>query len=440
MSGMITRRTLLRGAGTAIALPFLDAMRPRTLLAAPAAKAPVRLGFFFIPNGVNMEAWRPPKAPGQLPETLMPLKPVITKINHVAGLVHKGAMAQGDGAGDHARDSAAFLTGAHPKKTDGKDIQAGVSIDQFAAQQIGSETRLPSLELGTQGGAQSGNCDSGYSCAYSSNISWKTPSQPMAKEINPRELFVRLFGDPKARASEAEIAREASFLRSQLDLVLEDVKRLKSRIGVSDQAKLDEYLEGVRAIEKQIQGVEKGPKGPPPDLQVPTGVPGDHGAHIRILEDLLVAAFQTDTTRVATFMLANSGSNRTIPEAGINEGHHTLSHHSGDKAKLDKIKKIDLFYAQQFAYMLEKMNAVKEENGTLLDNVLIMYGGAIGDGNAHNHDDLPILLAGRGGGTLQGGRFLKFSGQPVCNLFLSMCDRAKIKAPTFGDATKRLPI
>ncbi len=436
----ISRRTLLRGAGTAIALPFLEGMLPRTLLAAPAAKAPVRLGFFFIPNGVNMEAWRPPKAPGQLPETLQPLKPVITKINHISGLAHKNAEAGGDGAGDHARDSAAFLTGARPKKTDGKDIQAGVSIDQFAAAQLGESTRLPSLELGTQGGAQSGNCDSGYSCAYSSNISWKSPSQPMAKEINPRELFVRLFGDPKARASEQEVAREAGFLRSQLDLVLEDVKRLKARIGASDQAKLDEYLEGVRAIEKQIQAVEKAPKGPPPDLQVPTGVPGDHGQHIRMLGDLLVAAFQTDTTRVATFMLANSGSNRTFPEAGVNEGHHTLSHHSGDKAKLDRIKKIDLFYVQQFAYLLEKMNAIKEENGTLLDNVLILYGGAISDGNAHNHNDLPILLAGRGGGTVPGGRFLKLSGQPVCNLFLSMCDRAKVKAVTFGDGTKRLPI
>jgi len=436
----ISRRAVLRGVGTSIALPFLDAMRPRTLLAAPAAKAPVRAAFFFIPNGVNMDAWRPPKAPGQLPETLAPLKPVITKVNHLTGLRHQNAESGGDGAGDHARDSAAYLTGARPKKTDGKDIQAGVSIDQFMAAQVGGETRLPSLELGTQGGAQSGNCDSGYSCAYSSNISWKTPSQPMAKEINPRELFLRLFGDPKARASEQEIAREASFLRSQLDLVLEDVKRLQSRVGASDKAKLDEYLEGVRAIEKRIQGVEKGPKGPPPDLAIPTGVPGEHGAHIRLLEDLLVAAFQTDTTRIAPFMMANSGSNRTIPEAGVNEGHHTLSHHSGDKAKLDKIKKIDLFYMEQFAYMLQKMNAIKEESGTLLDNVMIVYGGAIADGNAHNHNDLPILLAGRGGGTIPGGRFLKFAGQPVCNLFLSMCDRLKVKAAAFGDGNKRLPI
>jgi len=438
-SGGITRRTMLRGAGTAIALPFLEAMLPRTLLAAPAAKAPVRMAFFFIPNGVNMEAWRQPKTPG-LPETLAPLKPVADRVLHITGLKQYGAEAQGDGAGDHARDSAAFLTGAHPKKTDGKDIKVGVSVDQFAAQQIGGETRLPSLELGTQEGAQSGNCDSGYSCAYSSNISWRTPSAPMAKEINPRELFVRLFGDPKARRSEAEIAREAAFLRSQLDLVLEDVKRLQGRISVGDREKLDEYLEGIRAIEKQIQSAEKAAKAVPPDLQLPQGIPGDHQQHLRIMMDLLVAAFQTDTTRIATFMLANSGSNRTFPNIGVGEGHHTLSHHAGDKNKLDRIKKIDLFYVEQLATMLQKMDAVKEEKGSLLDNSMILYGGAISDGNRHNHDDLPILLAGKGGGSIQTGRFAKFSGQSLCNLFVSMLDRMKVKAAQFGDSTKRLPI
>jgi hypothetical protein len=435
----ITRRTMLRGAGTAIALPFLEAMLPRTLLAAPAAKAPVRMAFFFIPNGVNMEAWRAPKTPG-LPETLVPLKPVADKILHITGLKQAGAEAQGDGAGDHARDSAAFLTGMHPKKTDGKDIKVGVSVDQFAAQQIGDETRLPSLELGTQDGAQSGNCDSGYSCAYSSNISWRTPSAPMAKEINPRELFIRLFGDPKARQSEAELAREAAYLRSQLDLILEDARKLQARIGVSDREKLDEYLEGIRAIEKQIQSAEKAAKAVPPDLALPNGIPGDHEKHLRIMMDLLVAAFQTDTTRIATFMLANSGSNRTFPNIGVNEGHHTLSHHASDKGKLDRIKKIDLFYVQQLAYLLEKMDAVKEEKGTLLDNSMILYGGAISDGNRHNHDDLPILLAGKGGGSIASGKFLKFQGQSLCNLFVSMLDRMKVKAPSFGDSTKRLPL
>jgi hypothetical protein len=427
---------MLRGVGAAIGLPFMEAMLPRTLLAAPAAKAPVRLAFFYIPVGMNMEAWRAPKTPG-LPETLQPLKAFAGQINHITGLAHKNGEGLGDGAGDHARDGGVYLTGMHPKKTDGKDIQVGPSADQVAAQQIGGDTRFPSLEIGTEGGAQSGNCDSGYSCAYSSNISWRTASTPNAKEVNPRNLFIRLFGDPKARSSEAEIAREASYTRSILDMVNEDSKRLRARIGVSDQAKLDEYLEGVRAIEKQIQGAEKMAASPPPAIDLPSGVPSDHGEHIRLLMDVLAAAFQTDSTRVATFMFANSGSNRTFPSIGVTEGHHTLSHHAGDKTKLDKVKKIDKFYIEQFAHFLEKLNAVKEEKGTVLDNSMIVYGGALSDGNRHNHDDLPILLAGKGGGTIAGGRFLKMQGQPLCSLFLSLFDRLKVKAASFGDTAKR---
>jgi hypothetical protein len=432
----ISRRMMLRGTGAAIGLPFLEAMFPRTLLAAPAAKVPVRAAFFYIPVGMNMEAWRPPKTPG-LPETLLPLKPVAGSICHITGLQQKNAEGLGDGAGDHARDGSVYLTGMHPKKTDGKDINIGVSADQVIAQQIGGETRFPSLELGTDGGAQSGNCDSGYSCAYSSNISWRTPSQPNTKETNPRNLFIRLFGDPKARASEAEVAREASYTRSILDMVNEDSKRLRARLGTSDQGKLDEYLEGVRAIEKQIQGAEKMAANPPPSIDLPSGVPGDHAEHIKVLCSILAAAFQTDSTRVATFMLANSGSNRTFPSLGITEGHHTLSHHAGDKNKLEKIKKIDRHYIELFAGFLEKLQAVKEEKGTILDNSMIVYGGALSDGNRHNHDDLPILLAGKGGGTVQGGRFLKMQGQPLNSLFLSMMDRLKVKVVQFGDTPKR---
>ena len=432
----ITRRTMLRGVGASIGLPFLEAMLPRTLLAAPAAKAPIRAAFFYIPVGANMEAWRAPKTPG-LPETLQPLKNVAASLNHITGLAHKNGEGLGDGAGDHARDDSVFLTGMHPKKTDGKDINVGISADQVIAQQVGGDTRFPSLELGTDGGAQSGNCDSGYSCAYSSNISWRTASQPNAKETNPRNLFIRLFGDPKARASEAELAREASYTRSILDMVNEDSKRLRGRLGLSDQAKLDEYLEGLRAVEKQIQGTEKTAATPPPNIEVPSGQPADHGEHIKVMCDILAAAFQSDATRVATFMLANSGSNRTFPSIGVTEGHHTLSHHAGDKAKLDKIKKIDKFYIELFAGFLEKLQAVKEERGTILDNSMIVYGGALSDGNRHNHDDLPILLAGKGGGTVAGGRFLKMQGQPLCGLFLSMFDRMKVKAVQFGDTAKR---
>jgi len=435
----LSRRALLRGTGTAIALPFLEAMMPRTLLAAPAAKTPVRMAFVHFTNGCNMDLWRQPKA-GGLPETLTPLKPYVKDLLHITGLKHTNGEGLGDGAGDHARDAAVYLTGLHPKKTDGKDIAAGVSADQYAAQQIGGETRFPSLELGTDGGAQSGGCDSGYSCAYSSNISWRTPSAPMAKETNPRSLFIRLFGDPKARQSEAEIAREATYTRSILDMVLEDTKRLKNRIGVTDQVKLDEYLDGVRAIEKQIQGVEKMAAAPPPSIELPSSVPSDHGEHLRLLYDILAAAFQTDQTRIATFMLTNSGSNRMFPSLGLSEGHHTLSHHAGSKDKLEKVGKIDKFYVEQFAHFLQKLSAIKEERGTVLDNSMIMYGGGISDGNRHNHDDLPVIVAGKGGGTLASGRFLKMMGQPVCNLFLAMFARMKVKATTFGDGTRPLPI
>jgi hypothetical protein len=427
---------MLRGTGAAIGLPFLEAMFPRTLLAAPAAKAPLRAAFFYMPVGANMDAWRQPKTPG-LPETLEPLKKLAGSIIHITGLQHKNAEGLGDGAGDHARDGGTYLTGMHPKKTDGKDIMVGPSADQIIAQQIGSETRFPSLELGTDGGAQSGNCDSGYSCAYSSNISWRTGNQPNAKETSPRNLFIRLFGDPKARASEAEIAREASYTRSILDLVNEDSKRLRGRLGLSDQQKLDEYLEGLRAIEKQVQGAEKAAATPPPNIELPAGASADHGEHIRVMCEILAAAFQTDSTRVATFMLANSGSNRTFPSIGITEGHHTLSHHAGDKAKQDKIKKIDKFYIELLAGFLEKLQSVKEERGTILDNSMIVYGGALSDGNRHNHDDLPVILAGKGGGTLASGRFLKMQGQPMCSLFLSMFDRLRVKAVQFGDTAKR---
>lgn len=432
----ISRRALLRGAGVAMALPWLEAMGPRSLFAAPAAPPPVRMAFIFVPNGQNMDGWKAPKA-GGMAETFAPLKNVTQKVLHISGLAQKGAEAQGDGAGDHARDSAAYLTGAHPKKTDGKDIQAGVSADQFAAQQIGGETRLPSLELGTQGGAQSGNCDSGYSCAYSSNISWISPTQAAAKETHPRALYIRLFGDPKARESEADRAREALYTKSTLDLVLEDARGLRGKLGASDQSKLDEYLESVRAIEKQVQGV-KAAKAPPSGLEMPQGGDGNHEQHLRVMMDLLVAAFQTDSTRIASFMLANSGSNMSFPSVGVNEGHHTLSHHGSSGDKLKKIQKIDLFYMARFAEMLEKMDAIKEERGTLLDNSLILYGGAICDGDRHNHDDLPILLAGKAGG-VKSGRSFRGNGS-LCGLFLTMFDKAGVKAAKFGDTAKRVAI
>jgi len=435
MSRTISRRTLLKGAGAAVGLPLLEAMGAPLI----AQSKPVRMAFLYMANGVHPNAWTPKEIGKdfQLTPVLEPLAKVRQDLLVLTELWNAGANS-GDG---HYVKTGGWLTGTTITKTTGSDLRSGgVSMDQLAAQNVGNLTPLPSLELGTQNGAQSGNCDSGYSCAYSSNISWRTPSSPMAKEINPRALFIRMFGDPKARSSEAEIAREATYTRSILDMVLEDSKRLKTRIGVTDQAKLDEYLEGVRGIEKQIQGVEKIAAATPPSMELPTSIPQDHGAHLRLMFDLLAAAFQTDTTRVATFMLANSGSNNTFPGIGVTEGHHTLSHHASAKDKLDKIKKIDTFYAEQFSYFLQKLHAVKEERGTILDNSMIVYGGAISDGNRHNHDDLPVILAGKGGGTIASGRFVKMSGQPMCNLFLAMFARAKVKAVGFGDGTRPLAI
>jgi hypothetical protein len=441
----LSRRTVLRGIGASLALPAMEAMKPLGLAAAPAAaKPPLRMAFLFIPNGVNMQYWRP-AAEGpltNLPDTLKPLQNVRDQLLVISGLAHDKARAHGDGPGDHARSNATFLTGAHPYKTDGKDIRVGVSIDQFAAQEIGDETRLPSLELGTESGRQAGGCDSGYSCAYSSNISWRTPTQPMAKEINPRKVFERLFGDPEKVAGERDALAQAAARRSILDVVREDARSLRARLGVSDLHKLDEYLESVRYVEKQIQAAEKNPRKLPPaeDLpDLPEGAPRDTAAHLRLMADLLILAFQTDTTRIATLMFANEGSDRTFPALGVTEGHHSISHHGKNAEKTEQIRKIDHFYVQQLAYLLAKMQDIKEGKGTLLDNCMLVYGCAISDGDRHNHEDLPVILAGRGGGTIRTGRHLKLNKEtPMCNLFVSMLERMGVKAGAFGDSTGKL--
>lgn len=445
-SWRLSRRTLLRGAGAAVGVPLLDAMAPPTASAAvPGGKPPVRMAFLFFPNGANMAHWTP-SAVGplaDLPDTLMPLQGVRDQVLVLTGLAHDKARAHGDGPGDHARSNATFLTGCHPKKTDGKDIQAGISVDQLAAQRIGDDTRLPSLEIGCEGGKQSGGCDSGYSCAYSSNISWRTPTSPMAKEINPRLVFERMFGDPRKVADAREIARRTATRRSVLDLVLADARGLRNRLGAADQGKLDEYLDAVRHIEKRIQAAERDAgKGPPPAaaaMDLPDGVPRDAEKHMRLMMDLLTLTLQTDTTRIATFMLANEGSDRTFPSIGVTEGHHTISHHGKNPDKLEQIRKIDRFYVQQFAYLIEKLKGVKEGRGTLLDNCMIVYGCAISDGDSHNHGGLPVLLAGRGGGTVKPGRHVRFKQEtPMCNLFVSMLDRVGVQADSFGDSNGRL--
>ena len=442
MSEKLSRRTLLRGMGTAMALPLLEGMLPLSALAQSPKKIPTRMAFLFVPNGVAIENWTPATEGvlGQLPSILQPLEKVKGQINVLTGLTQQNAFALGDGPGDHARSAAAFLTGVHPKKTTGADIKLAISADQLAAQRIGKDTRFASLELGCERGGQSGDCDSGYSCAYSNSISWRSENTPVAKEVNPRLVFERLFGSGEEGEESESRFKRLRYRKSILDFVLEDASALRARLGGRDQRKVDEYLQGVREIEQRLAKLEEDN----PALFLagsvkPTGVPGDYAAHIRLMGDMMILAFQADVTRISTFMFANEGSNRSYRDVGVSDGHHDMSHHGRDPVKMEKKRKIDLFHAEQLAYILEKMASIKEPGGSLLDHSMVLYGGGISDGDRHNHDNLPILLAGRANGTLKTGRHIEYPNRtPLNNLFLSMLDRMGVPAETLGDSTGKL--
>lgn len=434
----ISRRALLRGAGAAVALPWMEAMAAAR---GPAPEGPRRMAFFYVPNGVHMKDWRPEKEGRdfELPWILEPLAPVKDELLVLSNLAQDNARAHGDGPGDHARSLSCFLTGVHPRKTDGANIEAGVSVDQVAARHLGAATRIPSLELGVERGGQSGNCDSGYSCAYSSNISWRTPTTPSAKEINPRLVFDRLFGGLAATGSADDRRRRSLYERSILDFVLEDAQSLRNRIGQNDRRKLDEYMTAVREIERRVaRADEDASRTADVATPRPSGIPKDYAEHVRLMFDLLVLAFQTDTTRIATFMFANEGSTRPYPFLDVPEGHHDLSHHGGDPGKHEKIRKINRFHVEEFARMLRLLQEAKEGERSILDNSMIVYGSGISDGDRHNHDDLPVLLAGKGGGTIETGRHVGYSPQPLNNLYLSMLDRMDVPCDRLGDSTGRL--
>ena len=430
---------VLRGLGASIALPFLDAMVPSFASAATQSAAPLRMAMFFLPNGMNMAQFLPTDSGGdfKLTPTLEPLAKVKDDITLLSGLCLNGARAQGDGGGDHARSAAAFLTGCHPVKTAGADIHNGISVDQVAANKIGSETRLPSLELGLDRGQVAGECDSGYSCAYVTNISWRSPVNPMPHEVNPAAVFERLFGSADEIANVQNRARRLTERRSILDFVADDSRSLESKLGKADQQKLDEYTTSIRQIEKQIEKARlESAKPIDPGMARPAGIPEDFEQHMRLMCDLMILAFRMDLTRVSTCMVAREGSERTYRWLGLSDGHHTLSHHGHKQEKLDAIAKIDLFHVQQYAYMLEKMKSIKEGERTLLDNSMVLVGAGICDGNRHNHNNLPILLAGRAGGTITPGRHVAVpENTPLCNLYLSMLDRMGVKQDRFGDST-----
>jgi hypothetical protein len=437
----ISRRTVLRGLGACVALPLLEAMGPQSAARAAEGRAPLRTAFVYVPNGKHMADWTPASIGplAALPPTLKPLEPMREELLVLGGLTLDPARAHGDGGGDHARAMATFLTGRHPHKTNGADLRAGISVDQLAACKVGQATRFASLEIGCEGGSSSGNCDHGYSCAYQTNLSWRSETAPAAKETDPRLVFERRFGGPLGSGSDSDRARRERDDKSILDFVAEDAGRLKARLGASDRRKLDEYLTGVREIEQRIVRVQPKAEIGRTKYHRPVGIPGDYGEHLRLMSDLLALAFQADLTRIATFVFANDGSNRGYRALGVPEGHHDLSHHGGSKAKMVKVQKINQFHVEQFAYLLGKLKAIQEGTGTLLDNCMIVYGSGIGDGDRHNHDDLPILLAGKGGGTLKTGRHLRYPREtPLMNLYLSMLDRMGVYVDSFGDSTGRL--
>lgn len=443
------RRHFLRGVGAAIALPAFESLGASRLLAAESAPrlattatgAPLRTAFVFFPNGAIPNTWWP-QAEGrdfEFSRTLKPLEPLKDFVQVMGGLDHQNAEPGPDGAGDHARGGGTFLTGVRLKKS-ATDIRAGVSIDQILARELAQLTRLPSLELTCDAVRKSGACDSGYACAYQFNLSWSSPSTPMTPEANPRLAFERLFGEGPAGERQANAARRRKEQRSVLDFVREDAGAMQRRLNPRDNQKLDQYLTGVRELEARIAKAESFGEAPDPHTDAPPGVPTEYAEYVQLMYDLLLLAFQSDSTRVGTLLLAHDGSNRSFEDIGISEGHHDLTHHQNRAEWIQKVSEIDLWYARQFAKFLSRLRETTDVDGnSLLYNSMIIYGGGNADANRHTHTNLPIVLAGAGGGSLKTGRYLKHGSKPVTNMFLSLADRCGVTTlDHFGDSTGRL--
>lgn len=434
----LARRTFLRGLGAGIALPWLDAMRPA--LAATTA-SPLRVAFVYVPNGIVMDQWTPAGSGHAFEFTriLKPLEPLREKIAVLSGLDHRNAKPLGDGPGDHARAGACFLTGVHPRKTAGKDLQVGISADQIVAAKMEGVTRFPSLELGTEDNRTTGACDSGYSCAYTNSISWRAPASPMPPETNPRLVFERVFGSEDGSLDPAARARRMSYRKSILDMVQDDTRRIAARLGAGDKRKLDEYLFAVREIERRIEAAESDPRHAEPSMPMPAGVPFYFSEHLRLMYDLQAAAFQGDLTRVSTFVTGREGSTRTYPEIDVPDQHHPITHHRGDPALIEKVTKVNEFHTRQLASFLQKLDGMREGDGSLLDRTMVVYGSAIADGNAHSHENLPVLLAGGGAAGLKTGTHIRYPrGTPMTNLYLTLLDRMGVNAESIGDSTGEL--
>ncbi|MEP6533772.1 MAG: DUF1552 domain-containing protein [Bryobacteraceae bacterium] len=434
----LARRTFLRGIGTTIALPFLDAMTPA--MAATTAKAPVRMGFVYVPNGMDVRNWNLDYEGklGELSRIMKPLEPFKDDILVLGNLTHNNGRALLDGPGDHGRCCGAYLTGMQPRKTM-VDIKAGISCDQIVANHIGNKTRFPSLELGLEDARQAGDCDSGYSCAYTNNLAWRSETQPLPPVLDPRALFERLFGNGVALSPEAR-ALQSKYRRSILDFVTGDTKKLETNLGPTDKRKLEEYLSSVREIERQLEKAEKDNAQIDPKMPKPYGVPADFAEHFKLMTDMLTIALQADLTRVFTFLVTREGTSRAYRELGIPDGHHPLTHHQNKPELMEKVSQINTYHVKQFAGWIEKLKSIQEGDGSLFDNSMIVYGAGLTDGNKHNHEDLPTVLVGHGGNNFikTGRRIVYRKETPMSNLFLSMMDRMDVHSENFGDSTGRL--
>lgn len=436
----LSRRSILKGMGAAISLPFLDAMTPAFAASTLPGGAPVRLAWFYVPNGIDMRHWTPADegALGKLPELLQPLEPLKNDLLILSNLTANWGRPLLVGAGDHGRAAAAYMTGMQVTRAL-TDLKLGVSADQIAAAEIGSKTRLPSLEVGLEEARQSGNCDNGYSCAYTYNLSWKTENQPLPPISDPRNLFERLFGADIVEPPAAH-ARRLAMRQSILDGVLGQARQLEGDLGASDRRKLDEYLTSIREIERQVQVAEKQGMIIDPGIDKPFGVPPEFPDYFRLMTDMMLVAFKADVTRVSTMMIGREGSTRPYPEIGVNDGHHPLTHHMGNMQMLDKVRQINALHVKLFAEFLGKLKNTKEGDSNLLDNSLVVYGSGISDGNVHTHDQLPTILAGRAGNFVKPGRHIIYQREtPVCNLFATMLERVGVNPEHIGDSTGRLP-
>jgi hypothetical protein len=437
---VLARRTFLRGAGSAaIALPFLDAMAPALASSAIPGKAPVRMAFFYVPNGMVMDSWNPSYEGKfqELPRSLKALEPFKDDILQIGNLTHNTGRALLDGAGDHGRCCGSYLTGVQVKKSL-TEIKSSISFDQIVANEIGKQTRFPSLELGMEDARQAGDCDSGYACAYTNNLAWRGESQPLPPILDPRALFERMFGTGQPMTPE-ERGRRSIYRRSILDFVTDHTHKLESTLGPTDRRKLDEYLSAIREVERQIQRAEHETSQIDPHMDKPYGIPADFGEHFKLMSNMIAIAFQADQTRVVTFLMTREGSSRPYRELDIPDGHHPLTHHRNLPDLMEKVRKINEYHVRQFAGFVEKMKSTQEGGGSLLDNCMIVYGAGLSDGNAHLHEDLPTLIAGRGGNSIKTGRRMVVRREtPMCNLFLTMMDRMGVHMDKFGDSTGRL--